>query len=248
MRWEDERYVRVFTRDTPAWDAMGWEAQALLVQVFRKMDRTGLLALGGSGRRGLAANVRMPLDVVDRALDVLLEDGVLSMLGPDIFCKNFLAAQDCAKSDALRSKEKRERAHLRLTQEVAGVTQEVAQAPRSDTSAPQGDTPSVPSVPSVPKKRSRSSNAETPGFATFYAAYPRKVKREQAAKAWPGDHLLPEILKALEWQKKTWSDWQFIPYPASWLNGKEWETEPPQPSLFKSTEKPQEQAVYWPKA
>lgn len=27
MRWEDERYIRIFTRDTPTWDAMEWKAQ-----------------------------------------------------------------------------------------------------------------------------------------------------------------------------------------------------------------------------
>jgi hypothetical protein len=241
VRWEDERYIRVFTRDTPAWDALGWEAQALLVQVFRKMDRTGLLALGGSGRRGLAANARMPLDVVERALAVLLEDGVLSMLGPDIFCKNFMAAQECAKSDALRSKEKRERAHLRMTQEVSGEPQEVAQAPRSDTNAPRSDTPSVPSDPSVPsvlKKRSRASLAETSlAFAQFWAAYPKKTGKGQAMKAWPGDELLPAILAALAWQAPTW-DPNYTKNPATWLNARCWEDEKPQPSLFQKPRDP----------
>jgi hypothetical protein len=174
MRWEDERYIRIFTRDTPSWDALGWEAQALLVQIFRKMDRTGLLALGGSGRRGLAACVRIPLDVVDRALDVLLEEGVLSMLGPDIFCKNFMAAQECAKSDALRSKEKRERAHLRMTLGVSDVTREVAQTPRSDTRAPQGDTPSVPSVPCLPFSQPEIVSTRDPGTTEHQASPPNE--------------------------------------------------------------------------
>ena len=152
MRWEDERYIRIFTRDTPTWDALGWEAQALLMLIFRKMDRTGLLALGASGMRGLSACVRMPADVVERALAVLIEDGVLSWSGRDLFCKNFLAAQDCPKSDSLRSKEKRERAQQRLAQEQEELTRKVSQMPRSDTSAPRSDTPSVPSVPNLPEE------------------------------------------------------------------------------------------------
>lgn len=180
MRWEDERYVRIFTRDTPAWDAMGWEAQALLMLIFRKMDRTGLLALGSAGKRGLAAFVRMPIDVVERSLQVLLDDGVLSMVGPDIFCKNFLEAQECAKSDSLRSKEKRERAHLKLTQSVLPVTQSVAHPPRSDTTAPHGDTcaprhdtPSVPSVPSDPislRAREGELGASAHDWLSFFAS------------------------------------------------------------------------------
>ena len=31
MRWEDERYVRVYTRDTPEWCLLSWEARALFL-------------------------------------------------------------------------------------------------------------------------------------------------------------------------------------------------------------------------
>jgi hypothetical protein len=241
MRWEDERYIRVFTRDTPPWDALGWEAQALLVLIFRKMDRTGVLALGGSGRRGLAACVRMPLDVVERSLDILLEDGVLAMRGPDLFCKNFMSAQDCAKSDALRSREKRERAHLELTQNVSLAPQIVGQTSRSDTNAPRSDTPSVPSVPAVPSvpkedpplppvggKRARKGCASE-AFEKFYQAYPRHTARASAEKAWPGDEYLPAILSALEWQAPEFRTREFdkVPHPATWLNGKRWTDEKP---------------------
>lgn len=248
MRWEDERYVRIFTRDTPTWDALGWEAQTLLVFVFRKMDRTGLLELGGSGARGLAASVRMPLDVVERALAVLLADGVLSMLGTNLFCKNFMAAQECPKSDSLRSKEKRERAHLRLTQSVSQLPQSVAQTPRSDTSAPRSDTPSVPSVPSVPsdppiapqggqsttrpRRAARAVGSEA--FEAFWQAYPqhRHVEKAGALREWPGDEHAPAIMAALAWQTHS-HDWtksggEFVPHPKRYLAKKRWADERPQ--------------------
>jgi hypothetical protein len=51
------------------------------------------------------------------------------------------------------------------------------------------------------------------------------VAKQDAIKAWPGDDLLDEILKALEWQiidfKQRPPD--KIPHPATWLNGKRWE-------------------------
>lgn len=254
MRWEDERYIRIFTRDTPSWDAMGWEAQALLVLIFRKMDRTGLLALGSSGMRGLAACVRMPMDVVDRSLKILLEDGVLSWSGQDLFCKNFMAAQECAKSDALRSKEKRERAHLKLTLSVSQPPQEVAETPRSDTDAPRSDTPSVPSVPSDPPKaplggqvvlagcetaettrpRKRSNAVCSVAFEAFWQAYPqhRHVEKAEAVKAWPGDEFAPAIMAALDWQTKS-SDWtkeggSFVPHPKRYLSKRRWTDERPE--------------------
>jgi hypothetical protein len=74
-------------------------------------------------------------------------------------------------------------------------------------------------------------------FATFYAAYPKKRNRADAEKAFaklnPDESLLQTMLEAVEVAKRSRDDWrkdggQFIPYPASWLNGRMWEDEPDQ--------------------
>lgn len=71
------------------------------------------------------------------------------------------------------------------------------------------------------------------GFVDFFNAYPRKVGKEKARKAWdkirPSQELQMQITAALEIQKKS-TDWvknsgEFIPHPTSWLNGKRWEDE-----------------------
>lgn len=68
-------------------------------------------------------------------------------------------------------------------------------------------------------------------FAKFWAAYPKKVSKPQAQKAWqklkPDEDLLGRILQAIESQKKS-DQWQrdkgqYIPYPATWLNNRRWE-------------------------
>jgi hypothetical protein len=56
-------------------------------------------------------------------------------------------------------------------------------------------------------------------------AYPRKVAKGAAVKAWPGDEHLPAILAALAWQAKNWTDPKFIPHPATYLNQRRWEDE-----------------------
>ena len=70
-------------------------------------------------------------------------------------------------------------------------------------------------------------------FLQFWTAYPRKVKRKEAVKAWsrlnPAPELLTEMLAALEVQKVS-DDWlkdngQFIPLPPTWLNGERWKDE-----------------------
>lgn len=69
------------------------------------------------------------------------------------------------------------------------------------------------------------------GFEKFWQAYPRKKAKDAALKAWkklkPDENLLNVMLAAIERQKKS-DQWlkdngQFIPYPATWLNGKRWE-------------------------
>lgn len=67
-------------------------------------------------------------------------------------------------------------------------------------------------------------------FDAFWNAYPKKVGKDAARKAFakrkPDDKLLGDILKAIEVQKTTedWrkSDGQFIPHPATWLNKGRW--------------------------
>ena len=68
-------------------------------------------------------------------------------------------------------------------------------------------------------------------FDTFWANYPKKKAKSAAMKAFAkisADDKV-KIIPALEAQKKS-QDWlknggQYIPYPASWLNGHRWEDE-----------------------
>ncbi len=70
-------------------------------------------------------------------------------------------------------------------------------------------------------------------FERFWSAYPKKTAKQNAVKAWeklkPDEKLTARILTSLEQQKKS-AQWtkdggQYIPYPATWLNGKRWEDE-----------------------
>lgn len=71
-------------------------------------------------------------------------------------------------------------------------------------------------------------------FDRFWAAYPKKKAKPAARKAWrklaPDMALCRTMAKALEAQKRS-VDWnkdngQYIPYPATWLNGRRWEDDP----------------------
>ena len=72
MRFEDERYVRLFTKNTPGWCIVPWQARAVLPLILRELDRAGILELGADGEDGLealSALIMVPLDVVKVGLD-----------------------------------------------------------------------------------------------------------------------------------------------------------------------------------
>ncbi|OGP68414.1 MAG: hypothetical protein A2W27_10995 [Deltaproteobacteria bacterium RBG_16_44_11] len=77
------------------------------------------------------------------------------------------------------------------------------------------------------------SSSLSKDFLVFYEAYPRKVGKIAALKAWNklnGNRpAIEEILKAIEQQKQS-TQWikdggQFIPHPATWINQGRWEDE-----------------------
>lgn len=81
-------------------------------------------------------------------------------------------------------------------------------------------------------KKNNNKEIETL-FAAFWSAYPRKEGKQTALKAFtkinPDQELLQTMLAAIERQKQT-AQWkenggQFIPHPATWLNGRRWEDE-----------------------
>jgi hypothetical protein len=71
------------------------------------------------------------------------------------------------------------------------------------------------------------------GFEAFWKAYPKKVGKDAAERAFgkrkPNEAMLIDMLEAIERQKVS-TNWQeeggrFIPYPASWLNKGRWKDE-----------------------
>ena len=111
-----------------------------------------------------------------------------------------------------------------------------AQEPAAATEA-EGTPPAVPEPapeehdkPKAPRRKAGSLSAEqAERFDRFYAAYPKKVDRATAERAWakinpePDDAATDRIIAAVEAAKKydsRFRERQFTPNPASWLNAK----------------------------
>ncbi len=98
------------------------------------------------------------------------------------------------------------------------------------------DTPcNAPTVPNLtkPKQQHTTATKADGGFESFWTNYPNRKAKADALKAWgkvnPDSDLLGKILAGVESQKKS-ADWlkeggKYIPYPATWLNGRRWEDE-----------------------
>lgn len=125
---------------------------------------------------------------------------------------------------------------------VPEVNHTSTEEPTQDTpEEPQFSTPEEPQFPQENKSKTRvkqdaqnrSKNTNMSEFDLFYSAYPRKVGKQDAVKAWKKlrmtDDLFVKIMDKIEQYKKTeqWTknNGQYIPHPASWLNGRRWEDE-----------------------
>jgi hypothetical protein len=186
MNWADERYIRVYTRDTADWLALGWEAQALFLLLQRKADRAGIVQCGRSGVRGLAALVGMPPDVATRALAVLLEDGCLQATTGGFVFPEFLEAQEATSSDAARQRKHREKARATA----------LANASRHVTSVRDIVTSSVTSVTTRGHVVTEPVTSVTPSRAVPSRAVPSRaepVSASQALTAPPPGEELPDM-------------------------------------------------------
>ena len=80
------------------------------------------------------------------------------------------------------------------------------------------------------KERTSSRSAKVEGFSEFWSAYPRKVGKGEAEKAWLKlSPPLALVLESINWQRES-REWlkdggQFIPHPGTWLNSRRWEDE-----------------------
>ena len=97
---------------------------------------------------------------------------------------------------------------------------------------PSNLLPTPSSSASISSLRGVRSNAAHDGFEVFYKAYPRKVGKKKALDAYKAgkvDAALPTILNDIR-RRLTSGEWsaekiQFIPHPASYLNGRRWDDE-----------------------
>lgn len=102
-----------------------------------------------------------------------------------------------------------------------------------DTGKPITEKPTQLNTKESSTNTSNTKGLNTYPFEEFWTTYPKKKAKEAARKAWnklkPDEALGKTIIQAVLESAKT-QDWKkengkYIPYPATYLNGKRWEDE-----------------------
>jgi hypothetical protein len=139
-----------------------------------------------------------------------------------------------------RKHAQRQRNYLRRKADaVSDAVSDAAPVPVSGSSSPDLlPSPDLRSLklesPSPDVSLAALARAAERAFDEFWKAYPRKVAKTDARKAWAKLGTVPPIgalLDALAWQRELprWREegGRYVPHPATYLNGRRWEDERP---------------------
>ncbi len=237
MRWEDERYVRVYTKDTVTWGALPWQSRAIWPLILRKVDRAGLLDLAGEGVEGLADLIKMPVEVVEPGVAGILKKSYAVMHGTILVVPNFIEAQETPQNDAARKRASREKARALVTkrdvesQDVT-VSHETGQNVTNGHAESRAVTPSH-SVPSLPVPSLLSLVPSAPAFDLKVIAdrYPRrknigkgldKLKAVVKTQA-DYDAVLVGLDRFIAEERRKGTEPDYYPHFSTWVNGRRWE-------------------------
>lgn len=147
MDWENEQYVRLYTRDTTNWKRLCWQARSVLPLLLRKVDLAGALDLEGlEPWEAVMLHIDLPEEVVRPAVAQLLDakHKVLEVRGKVLVFPNHIPAQTATKSDKLRQKESRDRRALGIhvrSQDVTAQSRIVTAESQDATSASRDSKP-----------------------------------------------------------------------------------------------------------
>jgi hypothetical protein len=148
LDWSNERYVRIYVRDTKTWKLLGWEGQAVLCLLARRFDRSGLLDdVRDADDVSLMIGCGFPVEIADVGLQRIIDRGVMEVVEDGLLWPKFLEAQEAAKTDKQRQREFRERRRAdakrtKLSRNVTKPSRETTE--RHGASQPVTPTRTVP--------------------------------------------------------------------------------------------------------
>lgn len=192
--------------------------------------------------RKLVRHLPYSEEVIERALTELLEEGVLNIEGDRLYQKRMVKDGEISEK---RSRAGKKGAKAKYTNESAeakavACANDFAMAkPMANSEYEneyeyeyENDNEDDSNNKTTKKRESLLTKTQETRFSRFWEAYPRKVSKANAEKAWakinPDDELTEKIISAIGTAKRLderFRETRFTPHPASWLNARSWENE-----------------------
>lgn len=110
MNWCDEKYVKLYTRNTATWVLWPWQARAIFPHLLRATNYAGVLETGNGDRLvALSALIMMPVEVIEAGVAAMLETGTLEAIRSGFLMPKYIEAQEATKTERAKKRDQRER-------------------------------------------------------------------------------------------------------------------------------------------
>ena len=117
LRWDDEPWIKVYTRDPAEFLALSFDASGLLLHLWRKLDKSGVFAIGDVAREEVAELLALTFRIERTRMEAALAElvrrkFVVLAMNEDqqvLVVPDFEPAQSARASDRVRQQEKRKR-------------------------------------------------------------------------------------------------------------------------------------------
>lgn len=190
--------------------------------------------------RKLVRHLPYSEEVIERALTELLEEGVLNIEGDSLYQKRMVKDGEISEK---RSRAGKKGAKAKYTNESAeakavacandfAMAKPMANSEYENEYEYEYENEDDSNEGNKTKRESLLTKTQETRFSRFWEAYPRKVSKANAEKAWakinPDDELTEKIISAIGTAKRLderFRETRFTPHPASWLNARSWENE-----------------------
>lgn len=194
MNFEDEPYVRLYTRKTLTSKMLGWEGRVVLRMMIDEFDAAGIFEIRGDAATCISAVTDLPIEISRTGLARCLSTDTWILTGAAIVWPRHEHAQHCQRSDRMRQQESRRARAARAlgSPAVTDVTPPVPPSQPVTDVTPQRDKSHPPYTPLPPPAPCPSTQSEgeprapeVPGLVVVYPGplQPSKRERDLDAKA-----------------------------------------------------------------
>ena len=162
MNFDDERFVKIYPRNTTNWKLLGWEGRCVLMMLLREVDRAGCLDIEG-GMEGLALLLDLPPDVTERGFASCVKRGSVVQNGNTAIIPNFVKAQEARQTDRVRQAESRARRRElgMMSQIVTDVARRVTDCDPTSHAVTASHTPSHDVTLRIDQNRSEENRSDS---------------------------------------------------------------------------------------